>query len=79
MNEMQFKRCPKCCVEGMYDRDEVVCQDCETPLIHLALIPFTELERLQSIEEAVWKIAEHPDSKAKLRDLLKIIDVDLEV
>jgi hypothetical protein len=36
-----------------------------------------ELERKEAIEEAAWKLAEHPDSRAKLAALLKLVGVEL--
>jgi hypothetical protein len=36
-----------------------------------------KLERLEAIEEAGYRLAEHPDSQAKLAALLRLVGVEL--
>jgi hypothetical protein len=36
-----------------------------------------ELAELKAIKEAAWKLAEHPTSEAKLRELARLLGVEL--
>jgi hypothetical protein len=37
-----------------------------------------ELAELKAIKEAAWKLAEHPDSRAKLAALLSLLGVEID-
>ncbi len=55
MNEIQFKRCEKCCVEGMYNRDDILCPNCDSELILLSLVPAQDLARITAERDALIK------------------------
>jgi hypothetical protein len=60
----------------VYEGDQKLCITSEANAKFFVALN-DEVNRLQAIEEAVYKLAEHPDSEAKKAALLRLVGVEL--